>query len=185
MGDCKSIKRVISSGEVLTYELQERFFTTLNAELHNLYGPTEAAVDVTYWACQRESNQRIVPIGRPIANTKIYLLDKHMHPVPIGVAGELHIGGVQVARGYLNRPELTVEKFIADPFSEKPGARLYKSGDLARYLPDGNIEYLGRMDNQVKIRGFRIELEEIESVLSAYPAVEKAAVIATSERPDN
>ena len=161
---CISIRRVICSGEALSYELQKRFFERLNTELHNLYGPTEAAVDVTYYECQRESNLRTVPIGRPVANTRIYILDPSMQPVPVGVGGELHIGGVQVARGYLNRPELTAEKFIPDPFSEDPEARLYKTGDLARYLPDGNIEYLGRMDYQVKIRGLRIELGEIESV---------------------
>jgi amino acid adenylation domain-containing protein len=175
---CQCLKRVICSGEALPYELQKRFYTRLDAELHNLYGPTEAAVDVTYWACQRESSQRIVPIGRPVANTQIYLLDSRLQPVPVGVPGELHIGGVQVARGYLNRPELTAERFIRDPFSDQPGAQLYKTGDLARYLPDGNIEFLGRMDFQVKIRGFRIELGEIESVLVEHSAVRQAVVLA-------
>ena len=155
---CASLKRVICSGEALPYELQQRFFSILPAELHNLYGPTEAAVDVTYWACQRKSPLRTVPIGRPIANTQIYILDRHLQPTPIGVPGELHIGGIGLARGYFNRTELTAEKFIPDPFKSEPGARLYKTGDLARYLPDGAIEYLRRMDHQVKIRGFRIEL---------------------------
>jgi amino acid adenylation domain-containing protein len=178
---CKSIKRVICSGEALPYDLQERFFELLNAELHNLYGPTEAAVDVTYWACQPGSSLKTVPIGRPIANTQTYILDRYMHPVPIGVSGELHLGGVQIARGYLNRPELTAEKFLPDPFSREPGARLYKTGDLCRYFPDGNIEYLGRNDFQVKIRGQRIEIGEIEAVLSLFPAVREVTVLARED----
>lgn len=180
---CVSLRNVICSGEALPVDFKDRFFSKLNARLHNLYGPTEAAVDVTYYECQRESDLRTVPIGRPVANTRIYILDSSMHPVPVGVGGELHIGGVQVARGYLNRPELTAEKFIPDPFSEDPEARLYKTGDLARYIPDGNIEYLGRMDYQVKIRGLRIELEEIESVLSQHPAVREAVVLAREDTP--
>ncbi len=180
---CASLKRVVCSGEALPFELQERFFASLNAELHNLYGPTEAAVDVTFWECKRDSGLRTVPIGQPIANTQIYLLDRRLQPVPIGVAGELYIGGVGVARGYLNRPELTAERFIADPFSAKDGARLYKTGDLARYLPDGNIEYLGRIDDQVKIRGFRIELGEIEAVLGQHEAVRDAVVLVREDQP--
>src|SRR5437870_7132421 len=116
-------------------------------------------------AAQVSASPQKVPIGHPIPNVQTYVLDKHLNPVPIGVPGELHIGGVGLARGYLNRPELTAEKFIAHPFSDEPGARLYKTGDLARYMPGGNIEFLGRMDHQVKIRGFRIELEEIEVTL--------------------
>ncbi|MGH8603227.1 MAG: non-ribosomal peptide synthetase, partial [Gammaproteobacteria bacterium] len=180
---CRSLKRVICSGEALSYDLQERFFDRLSAQLHNLYGPTEAAVEVTFWECQRQGPHRIVPIGRPVANTQLYILDAHLQPVPVGVAGELHIGGVQVGRGYLNRPELTAEKFIKDPFSEDPNARLYKTGDLARYLPGGVIEYLGRLDHQVKIRGFRIELGEIEAELLKYPAVRDAAVLAREDAP--
>ena len=124
-----------------------------------------------------------VPIGRPIANTQLYVVDRWGHPVPIGVPGELLIGGDGLARGYHNRPELTAEKFIPDPFRSEPGARLYKTGDLARYRADGAIEYLGRLDNQVKIRGFRIELGEIESVLAAYPAVREAVVLAREDVP--
>ena len=141
---CDCLRLVICSGEVLRFELQEHFFARLGAELYNLYGPTEAAIDVTYWACERGSNRWTIPIGRPIANTQIYILDSHMQPVPIGVQGELHIGGDGLARGYLNRPELTAEKFVANPFSSEPGSRLYRTGDRARYLPDGNIEFLGR-----------------------------------------
>jgi acyl-coenzyme A synthetase/AMP-(fatty) acid ligase len=176
--NCSSLKHVICSGEALSFALQERCFQKMPAgiQLHNLYGPTEAAVDVTFWECQSKSNLNVVPIGRPIANTQVYILDKNMTPVPVGIPGELHIGGVQVARGYHNRPELTKEKFISDPFSNNPEARLYKTGDLTRYLPDGNIEYLGRMDFQVKIRGFRIELGEIEAILCKYPEVREAVV---------
>ncbi len=173
----RSIKRVICSGEALPFELQERFFARIDAELHNLYGPTEASIDVTSWRCQRESKLRVVPIGRPIANTHIYLLDPSMRPVPIGVSGELYIGGVGVARGYLNRDELTQERFIADPFSPHSDARLYRTGDLARYRPDGAIEYLGRIDHQVKIRGLRIELGEIEAVLLQHPSVREREVV--------
>ncbi|PYY14350.1 MAG: non-ribosomal peptide synthetase, partial [Acidobacteria bacterium] len=174
---CHNLKRVICSGEALPYEVQKRFFARLQAELHNLYGPTEAAVDVTYWQCRPDSGDPIVPIGRPIANVQIYLHDENLQPVPIGVAGQLHIGGVALARGYLNRPELTAEKFIPDPFSAQPGRRLYKTWDLARYRADGNIEYLGRIDDQVKIRGFRIELGEIEAVLHEHPLVREARVV--------
>jgi amino acid adenylation domain-containing protein len=181
----KSLKRILCSGETLPPRLQQRFFERLEAELHNLYGPTEAAIDVTAWHCQSQENQTSVPIGRPIANTQIYLLDATGQPVPIGIPGELHIGGVQLARGYLHRPELTAEKFIPHPFSSEPGARLYKTGDLARYLADGTIEYLGRIDHQVKIRGFRIELGEIEAVLNQHPTVQQAVVLVhTTERKD-
>jgi acyl-coenzyme A synthetase/AMP-(fatty) acid ligase/acyl carrier protein len=180
---CKSLRRVICSGEALPYDLQERFFELLDAELHNLYGPTEAAVDVTCWACRRGSKLKMVPIGRPIANTQTYILNQYMQPVPVGVSGELHLGGVQIARGYLNRPDLTSEKFIPDPFSQEPTARLYKTGDLCRHLPDGNIEYLGRNDFQVKIRGQRIEIGEIESVLSQMPAVREVVVLAREDVP--
>ncbi|MCK5662769.1 MAG: amino acid adenylation domain-containing protein, partial [Thiotrichaceae bacterium] len=172
--NCHSLKRVICSGEALPFELQERFFAYLpTVELHNLYGPTEAAVDVTYWQCQQDSHLNNVPIGRPIANIQIYILDPYLQHVPIGVYGELHIAGVGLARGYLNRSDFTQEKFIKNPFSE---GRLYKTGDLARYLPDGNIEYLSRIDNQVKIRGFRIELGEIETELTQYTGVLETVV---------
>lgn len=178
---CRSLKRVICSGEALPFDLQERFFEHLDAELHNLYGPTEAAVDVTYWPCQSAAADRVVPIGWPIANLQIHLLDSRLNPVPMGVAGELHIGGVGLGRGYLRRPGLTASKFIPNPFSREPGARLYKTGDLARYRPDGTIEYLGRLDFQVKVRGFRIELGEIETALLAHPGLRESLVLARDE----
>ncbi|MGA3164142.1 MAG: amino acid adenylation domain-containing protein [Verrucomicrobiota bacterium] len=155
--------------------------------LLNAYGPTETTITATAFEIahrpgENTTDQR-VPIGRPLANRAIYILDQHGHPVPIGVHGHLHIGGMGLARGYLNRPELTAEKFIPDPFSAAPGARMYKTGDLARYRPDGNIEFLGRADHQVKIRGFRIELGEIEAVLGQHPAVREAVVVAREDVP--
>jgi amino acid adenylation domain-containing protein len=181
--ECRSLRHVICSGEALTADLQNRFFARLAARLHNLYGPTEAAVDVTYWECRRAGETMTVPIGRPVANTQIYILDDQLGPVPIGVPGELHIGGVQVARGYVNRPDLTAEKFIPDLFRPGPAARLYKTGDLAGYQPDGNIVYLGRLDHQVKIRGLRVELGEIESALTGHALVREAAVLAWEDIP--
>jgi amino acid adenylation domain-containing protein len=180
---CTSLKRVICSGEALPLDLQERFFAKLNAELHNLYGPTEAAVDVTYWPCKQGSSLGFVPIGRPVANTQIYILDEQMLPVPVGEEGELHIGGIQVARGYINRPQLTEEKFIPDPFTDEPGGRLYKTGDLAAYLPSGDIKFLGRIDHQVKIGGNRIELGEIETVLGMHEGIKQAVVLAREDKP--
>ncbi|WP_375475181.1 amino acid adenylation domain-containing protein [uncultured Nostoc sp.] len=183
---CQSLVRVIASGEALQVQLQQSFFNRLDTQLYNLYGPTEAAVDVTFWQCQDSfTNQKTVPIGRPIANIQIYLLDKYLNPVAFGVAGEVYIGGVGVGRGYLNRPDLTAEKFIPNPFSNEAAARLYKTGDLAHYLANGDIEYLGRIDNQVKIRGFRIELEEIEAVISQYPAVRETVVTVHCSEADS
>ncbi|RXT70445.1 amino acid adenylation domain-containing protein [Pseudomonas syringae] len=183
-GRCSTLKRVLCSGEALPHALllqgQAHF---PKSELHNLYGPTEAAIDVTAWHYVAEQDIGIVPIGRPIANTQIYLLDAHGQPVPIGVSGEIHIGGIGVARGYLNRPELTAERFLEDPFSTEPAARMYRSGDLGRWLADGNIEYLGRNDDQVKLRGYRIELGEIESQLAGCPGVREAVVLAREHRP--
>jgi acyl carrier protein len=153
-------------------------------QLIHVYGPTENTTFSSYYCVEElPESATSIPIGRPITNTQIYLLDADLQPVPIGIAGELYIGGDGLAREYLNRPELTAERFIANPFSSKPEARLYQTGDLGRYLPDGNIEFLGRIDNQVKIRGFRIELGEIEAVLSQHPAVEETVVIATEDIP--
>ena len=233
---CRDIKRVICSGEALPGSLQRRFFACLDAELHNLYGPTEAAIDVSSWECSVTDTRSSVPIGHPIANTQLYVLDPYVQPVPIGVAGELYIGGVQLARGYLHRPDLTAERFVPNPFtttddpfdtaqgrrrsttdlndkvtrrqgdkvmesseaitpsplhpftlSEQSvgggrwsvvGGRLYRTGDLARFLPDGSIEFLGRIDQQIKLRGFRIELGEIETALALHPLVREAVVLA-------
>jgi thioesterase domain-containing protein len=177
-----SLRHVMCSGQELPARLAHRFFEVLpNVELHNLYGPTEAAVDVTRYSCFPGDPSQRVPIGRPIANTQIYILDPHGRPVPIGVVGEIHIGGTGVARGYLNRPELTAERFVADPFSKALDARMYKTGDLGRWLPDGNIEYLGRNDFQVKVRGFRVELGEIEARLMACRGVREAVVLARED----
>jgi amino acid adenylation domain-containing protein len=183
---CSALRRVVASGEALPADLARRFFDRLGwtgAGLHNLYGPTEAAVDVTWFACEPQGPGAAVPIGRPVANTRIHLLDRRLAPVPAGVPGELYIGGVQVGRGYLDRPALTAEKLIPDHLGGEPGARLYASGDLARFRPDGTIEFLGRIDNQVKLRGFRIEPGEIEAALAALPAVREAAVVVREDQP--
>ncbi|HJS23707.1 MAG TPA: amino acid adenylation domain-containing protein [Pyrinomonadaceae bacterium] len=175
---CSSVRQVVCSGEALSYALQKRFFERLpHVELANLYGPTEAAVDVTSWNCERATERQTVPIGKPIANIQMYVIDEQMQPAPIGVSGEVLIGGIGLARGYLGRPELTADRFIPNSFSTEPGERLYKTGDLGRYAEDGAIEYLGRLDNQVKIRGHRIELGEIETALLQHPAIQEAAVI--------
>lgn len=181
---CTSLRRIICSGEALPVDVQELFFerhATHDCVLHNLYGPTEAAVDVTFWQCEQGAS-RTIPIGRPIANTQIYILDANLRPVPIGVAGELFIGGVPVGRGYHAEPSLTVQKFIPDCFNETPGGRLYRSGDLARFRPDGAIEFIGRADNQIKIRGFRVEPGEIESILGTHPSVCDCLVVIREDR---
>ncbi len=152
--------------------------------LIHCYGPTETTTfAITHDIRDAGEGARSIPLGRPIANTRIYVLDPHGEPVPVGVAGEIHIGGAGVARGYLNRPELTAERFLRDPFSAEPGARMYKSGDLGRWLADGTLEFLGRNDFQVKLRGFRIELGEIEAQLAGYPGVREAVVLARDDRP--
>jgi amino acid adenylation domain-containing protein len=174
---CVSLKRVICSGEALPYEMQERFFQRLEAELHNLYGPTEAAVDVTYWKCEVHDARRTVPIGRPIANIQVYVLDERMEPVPVGVKGELYLGGVGLARGYWRQAGMTAERFVPNPFSSEAGKRLYRTGDVVRYLGDGALEFRGRIDSQVKVRGNRIELGEIEGALRGHEEVREAVVI--------
>lgn len=171
------LKRVFSGGEILSQQLKELFLKKSKAELWNLYGPTEATIDTTYYQCTSEEKPSVL-IGKAVDNLQIYILDKHLNPVPIGVIGEIYIGGVALARGYYNQVSLTAAKFIPNPFSQKKGERLYKTGDLARYLTDGNIEFFGRIDNQVKIRGFRIELGEIESALLKISFVKDAVVIA-------
>ncbi len=155
-----------------------------NTLLVNEYGPTETVVGCCIYRVPQGKHQSgSIPIGRPIANTQLYVLDQHLQPTPTGVPGELYIGGVGLARGYLNRPELTAKTFIPNPFSNLSGTRLYKTGDLVRYLPDGNLEFLGRVDHQVKIRGYRIELEEIEAVLAQYPAIARVVVLAREDEP--
>jgi acyl-CoA synthetase (AMP-forming)/AMP-acid ligase II/acyl carrier protein len=183
---CPTLRRVLCSGEALPYSLQQKFLARLpDSELHNLYGPTEAATDATFWRCVPQPLAGLVPIGRPLANTKIYILDAHDQPVPVGIAGEIHIGGKGVARGYLHRPDLTASRFVADPFVSDPNARMYKTGDLGRWTRDGDIEYLGRNDFQVKIRGFRVEPEEIEIQLSNCEGVRELVVIAREDVPDD
>jgi len=165
----------MASGEALPPDLVAAWYRAVpGAGLHNLYGPTECAVDVSWWACPPSATPpAVVPIGRPIANTRLYVLDSAMRELPIGVAGELHIAGVQVGLGYHNRPDLTNERFISDP-SGAPGERLYRTGDLARWRTEGVIEYLGRLDFQVKLRGHRIELGEIEQLVAGIDGVRGA-----------
>lgn len=180
----RSLQSVILAGEECGSDLFVKHRSSLSgARFFNEYGPTEATVWSTVHEGRDGESTPTVPIGRPIANTQIYILDGDLEPVPVGVAGELHIAGEGLARGYLRRPDLTAEKFIPNPFSEEPGARMYRSGDLARYLPDGTIEYLGRLDHQVKIRGFRIELGEIEAALQAVPGVREVVVLAREDNP--
>lgn len=174
---CVSLRLVFAIGEFLPAEVVRRFFSRLNAKLYNTYGPTEASVDATSFACSPVDSHRSIPIGTPNSNIQTYVLDSKFGMCPIGVAGELYIGGVNVGRGYYRRPDLTAERFLPNPFSRQPGARIYKTGDLVRYLPDRNIEFLGRNDYQVKIRGFRIELGEIEAALLKHPAVSQAVVL--------
>ncbi|WP_338874868.1 non-ribosomal peptide synthase/polyketide synthase [Mycetohabitans endofungorum] len=152
--------------------------------LLHVYGPTETVTYASWYEVRNVKQDTSIPIGRPIANTRIYLLDRYGQPVPLGAVGELYIGGAGVARGYLNRPELTAERFVRDPFSDEPNARMYKTGDLARYLPDGNLEFLGRNDHQIKIRGFRIEPGEIEACLAQHTQVREAVVLAMGEGQD-
>ncbi|HEX9938383.1 MAG TPA: amino acid adenylation domain-containing protein, partial [Longimicrobium sp.] len=182
-GRCGSLRHVVCSGEALPAPLVRRFYDRFAGPvaLTNLYGPTEAAVDVSWWTCTREDAGDVVPIGRPVWNTALYVLDAALEPVPIGTPGELYIGGVQVARGYLGRAAMTAERFVPAPFSTEAGARLYRTGDRARWRMDGAIEYLGRLDFQVKVRGFRIELGEIEAVLRQHESVADCVVMARAE----
>lgn len=182
-----ALRRVICSGEALPWDLQNTFFDQYGSEgpkLYNLYGPTEAAIEVSFWlCCHGQQKRHTVPIGHPIANNQLYILDARMRPVPIGVTGELYIGGVSLARGYQQQPALTAECFVPHPYSTDPGTRLYRTGDLARFWPDGTIEYRGRTDFQVKVRGFRIELAEIETALQQYPDIQESVVLAREDTP--
>lgn len=183
--NCKSLKKVFCGGEALTKDLKNKLFEKLDVEFYNLYGPTEATIDATFFKCKKDSDDIYISIGKPVYNTQVYILDKYLNPVPAGIPGELYIGGVDVAKGYLKNPELTESKFIPDIFSNKPGAKLYKTGDAAKFMIDGNIEFLGRVDNQVKLRGYRIELGEIESKLNQYYTVEESIVIVREDKPGN
>src|SRR6266481_6073380 len=175
----KTLKWVFSGGEALTLELVERFRLKLpGVQLENLYGPTEASIDAINWSCEGEldGEQVYVPLGRPLTNAQIYIVNEELALAPVGVAGEIHIGGAGLARGYTGKPELTAERFIPNPFASREGERLYRTGDLGRFRPDGMIEFLGRKDEQVKIRGYRIELGEIEAELARHESVKEAAV---------
>ena len=178
------LRRVMASGERLSAGLMERFMERLpGVELHNLYGPTEAAVDVTAWQCERRADGR-VPIGRPMSNVRMYVLDERQQLVGVGVLGELYIGGVGVGRGYWQRAELTAERFVPDPYGETGGARMYRTGDFGRWLEDGELEYVGRRDEQVKVRGQRVELGEVEAALRKQAGVRDAAVVLRAERAE-
>ncbi|WMJ69442.1 amino acid adenylation domain-containing protein [Stenotrophomonas sp. 24(2023)] len=175
------LRRVFTSGEALDAALRDRFHRVVQAELHNLYGPTEAAVDVSWWPAGADDTTQPVPIGFPVWNTRLYVLDAGLRPLPVGVAGELYLGGVQLARGYLGRDDLTADRFLADPFL--PGERIYRTGDVARWRRDGAVAYLGRSDHQVKLRGLRIELGEIEVALRELPGVARAEVLLRDDLP--
>ena len=181
MSSLKSLQKILVGGEKLPISLAKELSQVLSGEIYNMYGPTEATIWSTFYGVKNDSDK--ISIGKPIVNIQIYILDSHLQPVPVGVPGELYIGGDGLARGYLNRPQLTEEKFRSNPFNST--SKLYKTGDLARYLSDGNIEFLGRIDNQVKIRGFRIELGEIEAALTTHPQVNQTVVIAREENSGN
>lgn len=183
--ECTSLKRIICSGEELKVDLKDKCLKNFDASIYNLYGPTEAAIDVSYWKCDEDSDLKIVPIGRPIDNIELYILNKDLKMLPVGVAGELYISGVGLSVGYYDKEELTKERFINNPYSKQGYKRMYKTGDLARWLPDGNIEYLGRVDFQVKINGLRIELGEIEYQLSILPEIKEAKVIDCIDKRGN
>ncbi|MGH9763246.1 MAG: non-ribosomal peptide synthetase, partial [Blastocatellia bacterium] len=166
---CGSLKAVYSGGEPLTVDLQEKFQARSRAELRNLYGPTEATIDATSWRCDRSVESAAIPIGLPISNAEVYILDDRLQPVPIGVVGELYLAGKCLSRGYVAGPDLTAAVFIPNPFGRERGDRLYRTGDLARFLPSGNVQYAGRNDHQLKIRGFRVEIGEIDAALARHP----------------
>src|SRR6185369_4745089 len=180
LSEVSSLRYVISGGEKLPLGVLREFQELSRAELHHSYGPTETSIAATEWTC--ESGAERVLMGRPIGNTQVYVLDGHMEPLPVGVAGELYIGGVGVGRGYAGQAELTAERFVPDPFSGEAGARLYRTGDLVRYDEEGRLEFVGRVDQQVKVRGYRIELGEIEAVLRLHEQVSEAVVVLSEER---
>ncbi|MDR3637142.1 MAG: amino acid adenylation domain-containing protein [Isosphaeraceae bacterium] len=175
---CRAIRWVCCGGEAMPPDLPKRLLDRLDVTLYNLYGPTEASVDATWWACRLDEPRPSVPIGRPVANGRAYVLDGALRPLPPGVPGELYIGGAGLARGYLNDPAQTAERFVPDPFCATPGARLYRTGDRCLWLSGGTLEFLGRLDHQVKVRGFRVELGEVEAALATHACVREAAVAA-------
>lgn len=185
LGKCPTLRRIFAGGEALPLRLQQDVFATFTGELHNLYGPTEASIYSCHWICRREEPLRTVPIGGPISNTQIHILDAEMRPVPPGVAGEIYIGGFGVAQGYHNQPDLTSRAFVPDTFAPETGRLLFKTGDQARRLEAGRIEYLGRSDKQVKVRGHRIELGDIEQNLATHPDVGHVHVIVREENSDD
>jgi amino acid adenylation domain-containing protein len=171
------LRRIVVGGEALRTQLRDRCLASLPAELHNIYGPTEATIGATCWQCRPGDVGHSVPIGRPGRNTRIYVLDRYGEPTPIGVIGEIHIGGEGVARGYLDAPDLTAARFVPDTFADRPGSRMYKTGDLGRFRPDGALEFVGRLDDQLKLRGNRVEVGEIEEVLAHEEYVKECAVV--------
>lgn len=181
--DCDSLRYIFSGGESLDGQLQSLLHHHLRADVYNVYGPTEATIDCTSWLCPRVNEPGPMPIGRPIANTRIYVVNRHLEINPEGTPGEICIGGIGLARGYVNDPALTAEKFIPDPFSTTPGARMYRTGDIGRGLSGGVFEFIGRADDQVKVRGFRIELAEIERNVICHEAVREAAVVVRRASP--
>lgn len=175
---CSSLRYVVCGGDYLPRELQKKFYKNLDAGLYNHYGPTEGSIEATRWSCYSEDDMANAPIGMPITNISVYVVDEKINILPIGAAGELTIGRIAVARGYLNRPDLTAERFIPDPYDDTPGLRIYKTGDRAKYIDNGAIEFLGRIDGQVKIRGYRVELGEIQAILSEHEKVREALIVA-------
>ncbi len=178
LAQASSLRKVICGGESLSAELVRRFYDQLSgADLHHSYGPTETSIAAAEYVCPRDGEWQVMPIGRPLGNNELYILNEGMQPVPVGVTGELYIGGEGLARGYHDRAGLTADKFVPDPFASEAGARLYRTGDLARYLPDGLVEFRGRVDSQVKLRGMRLELGEIEAALCEHARVRECAAI--------
>lgn len=181
--DVPHLKHVFLCGEPLSAALHKRYCSKMSAQLHNLYGPTEAAVFITAWTSDRDESRTIIPIGKAIEDNGMYVLNEQYEPLPSGETGELFISGIGLARGYINRPELTADRFVPDPFSNEPGARMYHSGDLGYTLDDGNLVCLGRNDDQVKLRGFRIELGEVNSLLEQHEGVHQAVSMIREDQP--
>jgi amino acid adenylation domain-containing protein len=176
---CACLKHVFCGGEAMPRSLPQQFFSRLpGAALYNFYGLSEVTIDAVYFTCVPDDDQVFVPIGKPLGNVQAHVLDRRLQALPVGIGGDLYIGGQGIARGYLGQPELTSEQFLPDPFAQRPGARMYRTGDRVRRLADGNLQFLGRDDDQVKIRGFRIELSEVEAILRQHPAIQEAIVLA-------